>query len=137
LTKLQHAFPGSNQEKIEHLSTFSPKFEEESTRVVVKNGSDIQIIPTKDIDFIEAYDDYVKIYQGEKYVLKKKTLSYYESVLATQGFARVHRSFLLNISKLTRIESFEKNAYLAILKSGMRVPISRTAYPMLKEKLGI
>jgi two-component system LytT family response regulator len=138
ISKLQHIFPSQeNQVKIEHLSTFSPKFEEESTRIVVKNGSEIQIIPTKDIDFIEAYDDYVKIYQGEKYQLKKKTLSYYESVLASQGFIRIHRSFILNVSKLTRIENYEKNSYLAILNSGMRVPISRTAYPLLKEKLGI
>lgn len=138
ISKLVNTFPAQeNQEKIEHLNTFSPKFEEESTRIVVKNGSEIQIIPTKDIDFIEAYDDYVKIYQGDKYQLKKKTLSYYESVLASQGFIRSHRSFILNISKLTRIENYEKNSYLAILSSGMRVPISRTAYPLLKEKLGI
>ncbi|MFN5416268.1 MAG: LytR/AlgR family response regulator transcription factor [Flavobacteriia bacterium] len=127
----------SAEEKINHLSSFTPKYEEESSRIVIKNGSEIQIIPTKDVDFIEAYDDYVKIYIGEKYQLKKKTLSYYEKVLEDKQFIRIHRSFLLNIAKLTRIESFEKNSYIAILSSGMRVPISRTAYPVLKEKLGI
>jgi two-component system LytT family response regulator len=127
----------SAEEKINHLSSFTPKYEEESSRIVIKNGSEIQIIPTKDVDFIEAYDDYVKIYIGEKYQLKKKTLSYYEKVLEEKQFIRIHRSFLLNIAKLTRIESFEKNSYIAILSSGMRVPISRTAYPVLKEKLGI
>lgn len=127
----------SSEEKIQHLTNFTPKHEEESSRIVVKNGSEIIILPTKDLDFIEAYDDYVKLYQGEKYHIKKKTLSYYESVLAEKQFMRIHRSFILNLSKLTRIESFEKNSYIAILTSGMRIPISRTAYPLLKEKLGI
>lgn len=136
ITKLQNNTI-SAEEKINHLSSFTPKYEEESSRIVIKNGSEIQIIPTKDVDFIEAYDDYVKIYIGEKYQLKKKTLSYYEKVLEDKQFIRIHRSFLLNIAKLTRIESFEKNSYIAILSSGMRVPISRTAYPILKEKLGI
>ncbi|MGV3632117.1 MAG: LytR/AlgR family response regulator transcription factor [Bacteroidota bacterium] len=136
LTKLKNGVqPPENS--ISQLSGFTPKYEEESTRIVVKNGSEIQILPTRDIDFIEAYDDYVKIYTGEKYHLKKKTLSYYEPVLAPANFLRIHRSFILNLAKITRIESFEKNSYLAILSSGMRVPISRTAYPVLKAKLGI
>ena len=129
--------PVPAENTLTQLAEFAPKYEEESSRIVVKNGSEIQILPTRDIDFIEAYDDYVKIYIGEKYHLKKKTLSYYEPVLAPANFLRIHRSFILNIAKLTRIESFEKNSYLAILSSGMRVPISRTAYPVLKAKLGI
>lgn len=136
LAKLKNGLPTAEND-IGRLSDFTPKYEEESARIVVKNGSEIRILPTRDIDFIEAYDDYVKIYTGEKYHLKKKTLNYYESVLSSTGFLRVHRSFLLNIAKLSRIESFEKNSYLAILSSGMRVPISRTAYPVLKAKLGI
>ncbi|MCE3295682.1 MAG: DNA-binding response regulator [Crocinitomicaceae bacterium] len=136
LHKLKNDAPAA-EKNIGKLTDFNPKYEEESSRIVVKNGSEIQILPTRDIDFIEAYDDYVKIYIGEKYHLKKKTLSYYEPVLAPANFLRVHRSFILNLAKLTRIESFEKNSYLAILSSGMRIPISRTSYPVLKAKLGI
>lgn len=129
--------PYENEQLVDRLLTTQLKYEEESSRIVVKNGSEIQILPTPDIDFIEAYDDYVKIYIGNQYHLKKKTLSYYESVLRERGFIRIHRSFLLNIAKLTRIESFEKNSYIAILISGKRIPISRTAYSALKKKLGI
>lgn len=121
----------------ERLVDFVPKHSEESSRIVIKNGTEIQIIPTSKVDFVEAYDDYVKIYVGEDFHLKKKTLSYYEQVLEKEQFVRIHRSFLLNTSKLTKIESYEKNSYIAILTSGMRLPISRTAYPLLKEKLGI
>ena len=136
LKKLMHT-SSTNETLVNQLSSTQAKYEEESSRIVVKNGSEIQILPTADVDFIEAYDDYVKIYIGNQYHLKKKTLSYYESVLSEKDFIRIHRSFILNIAKLTGIESFEKNSYLAILTSGKRIPISRTAYPLLKKKLGI
>ncbi|MES2587914.1 MAG: LytTR family transcriptional regulator DNA-binding domain-containing protein [Bacteroidota bacterium] len=123
--------------EIQVINNIPNKHLEEANRIVVKDGSEIQIIPTQDVDFIEAYDDYVKIYTKEKYHLKKKTLSYYETNLDAKNFIRIHRSFILNISKLTKIESFEKNSYIAILSSGKRIPISRTMYPILKEKLGI
>ena len=78
-----------------------------------------------------------KIHHVGKVHLKKKTMNYFEQTLDPKIFVRVHRSFLMNIHELTRIESFEKNSYLAILKSGKRIPISRTAYGPLKESLGI
>lgn len=122
------------------LASFSEtrfKQPDEQHRVVVRNGNEIIIIPTDEIEFIEAYDDYVKIHRGQKYHLKKKTMNYFEETLDPSKFVRVHRSFLLNIQELSRIESFEKNSYVAILRSGKRVPISRTAYTPLREKLGI
>ena len=127
----------TSSDEIQLINNISHKHSEEANRIVVKEGSEIQIIPVQDVDFIEAYDDYVKIYTKEKYHLKKKTLSYYESNLDSKNFIRIHRSFILNVSKLTKIESFEKNSYIAILSSGKRIPISRTMYPILKEKLGI
>ena len=64
-------------------------------------------------------------------------MNYFERTLDPKQFVRIHRSFLMNINELTRIESFEKNSYLAILKSGKRIPISRAAYAPLKASLGI
>jgi two-component system, LytTR family, response regulator len=127
----------NNQNSIEKLNKAAHKFPEEESRIVIKDGNEIKIIATQEVDFIEAYDDYVKIFVGEKYYLKKKTLSYYEVNLNSKSFLRIHRSFILNINKLSKIESFEKNSYIAILSSGKRIPISRTMYPLLKENLGI
>jgi len=86
---------------------------------------------------LEAYDDYVKIHHKGKVHLKKKTMNYFEQLLNPAIFIRIHRSYILNINELAKIESFEKNSYLAILRSGKRIPISRTAYAPLKEILGI
>jgi len=118
------------------LEEITYKQPDEQLRIVVKDNQEIRIIPTNEIEFLEAYDDYVKIHHAGKVYLKKKTMNYFEKTLPKQ-FVRIHRSFLLNIHELTRIESFEKNSYVAILRSGKRIPISRTAYVPLKESLGI
>jgi two-component system LytT family response regulator len=110
---------------------------EESNRVVVKKGSNIVIIPVHNIHFIEAFDDYVKIHTKDGFFLKKKTMSYFEKVLDQKVFVRVHRSFLLNIQELTRIEPAEKDNHVALLKSGGKVPLSASGFSRLKEVLGM
>jgi two-component system LytT family response regulator len=109
----------------------------EQNRIVVKDGTEIKIIPIQDVDYIEAYDDYVKIYQGKKYILKKQTMNHFEQVLPKDQFIRIHRSYILNVNELTKIESYEKNSYVAILKSGTSIPISRSSYSDLKVRLGL
>jgi len=110
---------------------------EDSQRVVVKNGSNIKIIPSQDITYIEAYDDYVKIFTKDTYHLKKKTMSHFEEVLDKKDFLRVHRSFILNLQQITKIESLEKGSHIALLKSGNKIPLSRMGYAKLKEVLGV
>lgn len=110
---------------------------DEKNRIVVKNGSDIRIVPTQDVMYIEAYDDYVKIFTKDTYYLKKKTMNYYEQVLDPSKFFRTHRSFIINLQELTRIEPLEKNTYVALLKSGKKIPLSRNGYAKLKETLGV
>lgn len=128
---------GAITTSLEQLIESKFKQPDEQSRIVIRNGNDILIIPTNEVEYIEAYDDYVKIHHNNKYYLKKKTMNYFEGTLSPSLFVRVHRSFLLNIHELSKIESFEKNSYTAILRSGKRIPISRTAYGPLKESLGI
>lgn len=106
-------------------------------RIVVKDQSEIKIIPLVDISYIEAYDDYVKIHVKTKYHLKNQTLTFLENALKNEQFVRIHRSFLINLQYLTRIESLEKNSYHAVLTGGERIPISRSSYPKLKMLLGL
>lgn len=110
---------------------------EENSRVVVKKGSNIVIIPVHQIQYLEAYDDYVKIHTKEGMNLKKKTMSYFESVLDASQFVRVHRSYIINLQELTRIEPMEKDNHVALLKSGMQIPLSQSGYAKLKTVLGI
>jgi len=111
--------------------------QEEQNRVVVKNGANISIIPVSDINFFEAYDDYVKIHTADSCFLKKQTMSHFENVLNPAKFVRVHRSFIVQVQEITKIEPYGKDTLNAVLKSGKKIPLSKTGYAKLKESLGM
>jgi two-component system LytT family response regulator len=109
----------------------------QNERVVVKTGSKIKIIPVAEIHYLEAADDYVKIYTAEGSFLKKQTMGYFEEVLSTSLFVRTHRSYMVNMQQITRIDPYEKENHVAVLKSGIKIPVSRAGYPKLKAILGL
>jgi len=104
-------------------------------RIVAKTRNQIVVLPVHQIFYIEAQDDYVMIYVNGAHYLKQKTLSYYENHLDSKEFLRVHRSYIVRIDQIAKIEPYEKSSYLLILKSGGRVPVSRSGYSRLKEVL--
>jgi len=106
-------------------------------RVVVKTGSKVRIIPVHEIQYLEADDDFVKIITADGSFLKNKTMSFYEQTLDAQHFVRVHRSYIVNISQITKIEPYQKETHLAILRNGQQIPVSKTGYVKLKEVLGL
>lgn len=110
---------------------------EEKNRIVIREGGNIRIIPTHDVLYIEAYDDYVKIYTAKEMFLKKKTMSFYENSLDPAQFVRVHRSYIIQLAQLTRIEPLEKETHIALLKNNARIPLSKTGYTKLKAVLGL
>ena len=123
----------ATQELLESAS-LSPS---QSQRIVVKNGSKIKIIPVHDVFYLEAADDYVKIHTPEGYFLKNKTMNHFEQVLDKEQFVRSHRSYIINVQQITRIDPYEKDNHVAILRSGAKVPVSRSGYGKLKEVLGL
>ncbi|MGZ5285533.1 MAG: LytR/AlgR family response regulator transcription factor [Flavisolibacter sp.] len=106
-------------------------------RVVVKTGGRIRIIPVHDIHFLEAADDYVKIHTAEGHYLKNKTMTFFEECLPPDQFVRTHRSYMVNIHQITRIDPYEKENHIAILLSGEKIPVSRSGYGKLKQVLGL
>ena len=125
------------KEHLEDLIETPEKQADEKNRIVVRFNNEIQIVPVNEVFYIEAYDDYVKIFTRDNYFLKKKTLRYYEQVLDESIFFRSHRSYMINLAQLTKIEPLEKNNYVGLLKNGKKIPISRAGYIKIKEKLGI
>ncbi len=109
----------------------------QNQRIVVKTGSKIKIIPVEDVYYLEAADDYVKIHTKEGAFLKNKTMNHFEQSLDNNLFVRTHRSCIVNIQQITRIDPYEKDNHIAILKSGGRVSVSKTGYAKLKQVLGI
>lgn len=111
--------------------------EQQRHRVVVKTAGKIRIIPVEEIQFLEAADDYVKIHTRDGAYLKKRTMSQFESMLDPGLFVRTHRSFIVNIQQITRIDPYEKENFLAVLKTGKQLPVSRSGYSRLRDVLGL
>lgn len=108
---------------------------EELERIVIRSGNNILIIPINDIDFFEAQDDYVSIHTGGKKYLKQMTLKWLEDVLPSDRFVRIHRSFIVAVDAIDKLEAYSKDAYIAKLKNGETVSVSRMGYGKLKDTL--
>ncbi|MDO6390490.1 response regulator [Pontibacter sp. BT731] len=121
----------------EALEEAAGKQPEEQHRIVVRAGNNIRIIPVGEVLYLEAYDDYVKVHTREGVFLKKKTMGFYEKALNPSQFVRVHRSYIMALSQLTRIEPFEKDSHVALLRNGERIPLSKSGYTRLRAVLGI
>lgn len=106
-----------------------------SARVVVRTAGTVHVIPAAEIDYLEAEDDVVRVQAGGVTHRKQCTLTSLESRLDPEQFVRVHRSFLLNIARLARVELYAKDSRVAILKDGTRLPVSRAGYAALKKLL--
>ena len=130
------ADPSAGENTIALLETASHS-PAQHNRVVVKTGGKIKIIPVEDIHYFEASDDYVKIHTHNGAFLKNKTMNYFEQVLDGTLFVRTHRSYILNIQQITRIDPYEKDSHLCILQSGAQVPVSKAGYVKLKAVLGL
>ncbi len=105
-------------------------------RILVREGSNITIIPVDDIVYIEAQGDYIRILTGQTTYLKHEKISVLEKKLDESRFVRIHRSYLLNIAVLRKIESSTKDSWIALLVNGEKIPISRSGYRKLRKILG-
>jgi two-component system, LytTR family, response regulator len=121
----------------EDLLQSATQLPSQSERIVVKTAGKIKIIPIPEILYLEAADDYVKIHTKESSFLKNKTMSFFENTLPQEQFVRTHRSYILNVQEITRIDPYEKENHLAILRSGARIPVSKNGYGKLREVLGL
>lgn len=104
-------------------------------RVLVRDGSKVHVIPVGKIDYIEAQDDYIALKAEGKTHLKQQRLAELETLLEPRRFVRIHRSYILNIERLARIELYAKDSRVAILKDGTQLQVSRAGFDKLKELL--
>lgn len=102
-------------------------------RVLIRDGARVQVIPVERIDYVEAQDDYVAFFADGRQWLKNQRMAELESQLDPQAFLRVHRSYIVNLSAIARIEPTGKDGHCAVLKSGARIPISRSGYTKVRD----
>jgi len=107
------------------------------TRIAVKDRQQIHVIPVNDIDFIEADGDYVKLHTTKSAYLKEKTMKYFEENLPSGQFIRIHRSYIVNVNEVAKIELYEKETYRVRLKSGEILKASSNGYKALKAAVSL
>lgn len=105
------------------------------TRIVVRDSKGINVIPINEVIYFEAQDDYVMIYTSKGRHMKKQTLKNLEQRLNQDQFIRIHRSTIVNSLEIQKIEPYEKDSYMAVLKNNTRLKVSETGFKNLKEKL--
>jgi two-component system, LytTR family, response regulator len=104
-------------------------------RILIRDGTHVHVIPVETIDYAEAQDDYTSIRAAGKTHLKQVRISDLESALNPARFVRVHRSTILNVDRLARIETYAKDSRVAVLKDGTKLLVSRAGYDRLKDRL--
>jgi two-component system, LytTR family, response regulator len=120
---------------IPRLIAHFDKTRETLQRIVVKTGNKINLIYPDSVIYLEAQDDYVMIYTENGKFLKQATIKYFEDHLDEQLFVRVHRSFIVNVSAIDRIELYGRESYILLLKSGQKLSVSKSGYARLKKML--
>jgi two-component system LytT family response regulator len=104
-------------------------------RVLIRDGAQVHVIPVDRLDYVEAQDDYVCFKADGRQYLKDQTLANVEASLDPARFVRIHRSYLLNIDRIARVELYAKDSRVAILRDGTRLPVSRAGYGRLSRLL--
>jgi len=109
---------------------------ERRQRIVVKDGARVHVIPVGKLDYVEAQDDYVALHSEGKSYLKQQAIASVEAMLDPAEFVRIHRSAIVRLERVARIEPYGKDSRVAILQDGTRLPVSRTGYARLLEAMG-
>ena len=109
--------------------------EQRVDRIVVRDGARVHVIPLDKLDYVEAQDDYIALHSGGKSYLKQQPIAEIEGQLDARRFVRIHRSAIVSLERVARIEPYGKESRLAILTDGTRLPVSRSGYARLLEAM--
>ncbi len=118
------------------LSAAARSPEAKLERIVVKDGTKVHIIPIDKLDYVEAQDDYIALHSEKRNYLKQQTISSIEAQLDPKKFIRIHRSYIVNLERIARIEPYTKDSRVAVLLDGSQLPVSRSGHAKLRSLLG-
>jgi two-component system LytT family response regulator len=104
-------------------------------RIPVRDGPRVHIIPVAKLDYAEAQDDYVALCTEGKKHLKQQTIASLEAALDPTRFLRVHRSYIVNLERISKVEPYGKDSHVAVLHNGTKLPVSRAGYTRLRSYL--
>lgn len=106
-------------------------------RVAVRDGDAIEVLPVARLEYVEAQDDYILLVGGDRRLRKLQTMAEIEELLPSDRFIRIHRSYIANIEKIDKVETYAKDSRVAIMRDGTKLPVSRSGYGRLREKIDL
>jgi two-component system LytT family response regulator len=127
------AAPAQGEDAIRALVSDAQARHQPIERVLIRDGARVHVIPVARIDYVEAQDDYVAFFAEGRQWLKNQRMAELENQLDPRAFLRVHRSYIVNLGAIARIEPTGKDGHCALLKSGARIPISRSGYQKVRD----
>jgi len=140
--RLRHALERARERRrrrepmpVEALSAASRPAGSPLGRILVRDGAQVHVLPVETIDYIEAQDDYIAVHAAGRSHLKQQTIAALEALLDASRFVRIHRSYILNLDRLARIELMAKDTRVVILRDGTRLPLSRSGHARLRAML--
>jgi two-component system LytT family response regulator len=133
---MQRAGTTAPEENVQELVRQAAEGPQQKERIVVKSGSSIIVIPVDDILYLEAADDFVKIHTPKGSWLKNRTMASFEQTLDKNRFVRVHRSYIVNIAEASRLDPYEKDSHVLLLRGGQKIPVSKQGMGRIRELLG-
>jgi two-component system, LytTR family, response regulator len=136
LDRARERLGGGEKMPVRELAAAGQPVQGHTRRILVRDGPRVHVLPVEKIDYVQAQDDYVCFRCEGKEYLKEQTLGELETVLDPAKFVRIHRSFLLNVDRLARVELDERENRMAVLNDGRRLPISRSGHTRLGSLLG-
>jgi two-component system LytT family response regulator len=136
LERARERLGGGEKMPVQELAAAGQPVQGHTRRILVRDGPRVHVLPVEKIDYVQAQDDYVCFRCEGKEYLKEQTLGELETVLDPAKFVRIHRSFLLNVDRLARVELDERENRMAVLSDGRRLPISRSGHTRLGSLLG-
>jgi two-component system, LytTR family, response regulator len=136
LERARERLGGGEKMPVQELAAAGQPVQGHTRRILVRDGPRVHVLPVEKIDYVQAQDDYVCFRCEGKEYLKEQTLGELETVLDPAKFVRIHRSFLLNVDRLARVELDERENRMAVLNDGRRLPISRSGHTRLGSLLG-
>ncbi len=133
-----HENKNEESKSVQDLLKSREKLTEQLHRIAVRSASKIHVIPVHDIHFLAADGDYVMIHTRNSRYLKEKTMKYFESHLDSAVFVRIHRSYIVNVNEISRIELYDKENHIVLLKHNEnRLKASKSGYKLLREVLNL
>lgn len=135
LNRARSRLGSSDVQPLQHVLTEARAARAPLIRILIRDRADVHVIPVEKIDYVESQDDYVAVHVDGRSWLKEQTLSELAALLDPNRFVRIHRRYLLNLTRLVRIEQSDTESRAATLRDGTELPISRSGYARLRELL--